>query len=125
MSAAEDLAQSKYVSITTFRRDGRAVPTPVWFAVDAGELFAWTGPEAGKVKRIRNNPRVVVTACDFRGRSPADAPTAEGTARVLTDADAPRVRSLLAKRYLLVRVGNFFDRVRNNKRKGIGIAVSF
>jgi uncharacterized protein len=49
----DQIGRGRTVSITTFRRDGRAVPTPVWFAVDGGELLTLTPPDSGKVKRIR------------------------------------------------------------------------
>ncbi|WP_306471851.1 PPOX class F420-dependent oxidoreductase [Streptomyces sp. st140] len=66
-SSVERLAASKYVLLTTFRRDGRAVPTPVWVMRDGDCLAVWSAVEAGKVKRIRNSGRVTVAPCDWRG----------------------------------------------------------
>ncbi|MFI5981897.1 PPOX class F420-dependent oxidoreductase [Streptomyces sp. NPDC051555] len=95
----EELARSRYVSLTTYRKDGTPVATPVWFVVDGGEVYIWTKSDTWKVKRIRNNGRVSVVACDVRGRSPQGATALEGEARLLDDATLNRVRKLLAKKY--------------------------
>ncbi|MFK4221804.1 PPOX class F420-dependent oxidoreductase [Streptomyces sp. NPDC019890] len=120
----EDFAGASYVSLTTFRKDGTGVSTPVWFAVDGGELFIWTLSDSWKVKRLRNNSRVVVTVCDARGRVADGAVSAEGTARLLDETGA--IRKLLSRKYTwrfwlvdwpatIVRLG---------KRPHTGIAVS-
>ena len=64
----DDLAGHRYVRLNTFRRSGRAVPTPVWFARVGDNLYAVTGRNTGKAKRIRNNPDVAIAPSDFRGR---------------------------------------------------------
>jgi hypothetical protein len=64
------------MNLTTFRKNGAAVPTPVWFAPHEGKLYVVTGANLGKVKRIRNNPRVQVAPCTARGKPlgpPVDA----------------------------------------------------
>ncbi|EXG80835.1 PPOX class F420-dependent oxidoreductase [Cryptosporangium arvum] len=61
------LAAEPYVSLTTFRRDGTAVPTTVWAAPFGGRLLVWTGAESGKVKRLRNAPVATVAPCDQGG----------------------------------------------------------
>ncbi|MBT2509000.1 PPOX class F420-dependent oxidoreductase [Streptomyces sp. ISL-98] len=95
----ELFGRSPYISLTTFRKDGTGVATPVWVATDGAELYVWTKSDSWKVKRIRNNSRVVVTVCDVRGRVKEDAPSVEGTARLL-DADGLRkARKLLARKY--------------------------
>ena len=66
-SSVRVLERTTYLSLTTFRRDGRPVATPVWFALDGDSILIWTGANAGKAKRIRNNPNVMVAACDFKG----------------------------------------------------------
>ncbi|MEU6182867.1 PPOX class F420-dependent oxidoreductase [Streptomyces coeruleorubidus] len=65
--SVERLAACRYVLLTTFRRDGRAVPTPVWVMRDGDCLAVWSVADAGKVKRIRNSGRVTVAPCDWRG----------------------------------------------------------
>ncbi|GAA2000414.1 PPOX class F420-dependent oxidoreductase [Nakamurella flavida] len=98
------LARTSYVLLTTFRKDGRAVPTPVWAAPGvgdlAGELLVWTNPNAGKVKRIRRSGHVLVQPCDRRGR-----PVGRGvpaTARVLAPHDAPAVLDAIRGKYGLL-----------------------
>ncbi|MFI7005336.1 PPOX class F420-dependent oxidoreductase [Streptomyces sp. NPDC050145] len=94
-----ELSRGRYVSLTTFRKDGTPVATPVWFAVEGDELYVWTRIDSWKVKRLRRDPRVVVAACDVRGRIAADATRLEGTGRLL-DADGLKaVRKRLARKY--------------------------
>ena len=62
------LAGHRYVRLSTFRRSGKAVPTPVWFARVGENLYVVTGRNTGKAKRIRNTPGVALAASDFRGR---------------------------------------------------------
>ena len=125
--SAEKFASARYVSVTTFRRNGTGVATPVWFAVDDGELFVWTRSDSWKVKRLRNDSRVVITVCDARGRTEEGAARAEGTARLLDARATGAVRKLLARKYtwqfwavdwpaMIARLG---------KRPHTGIAVTF
>ncbi|OAA24679.1 hypothetical protein UG55_102811 [Frankia sp. EI5c] len=60
---------SKYLALTTFRKDGRPVSTPVWFVVNGAELLVLTDEDSGKVRRLRNSPRATVAPCDVRGRA--------------------------------------------------------
>ena len=62
------LAGHRYVRLSTFRKNGEAVPTPVWFARVGEKLYVVTGGNTGKAKRIRNNPGVALAPSDFRGR---------------------------------------------------------
>ncbi|MEU1485334.1 PPOX class F420-dependent oxidoreductase [Streptomyces sp. NPDC005752] len=123
----QDFARSEYVSLTTYRKDGTPVATPVWAAADGTALYVWTRSDSWKVKRLRKDSRVLVTVCDARGRVAEGAPSAEGTARLL-DGDAMQaVRRTLARKYtwkfwlvdwpaMVVRLG---------KRPHTGIAVTF
>jgi len=89
------LARRRYISLTTFRRDGTPVSVPVWVVSDDGKrLLVWTGAGTWKVKRIRRNPRVLVAPSTFRGRE--RGPRMEGTARVLDGFD---VRPLIREKY--------------------------
>ena len=62
-----ELGASRYISVTTFRRDGRPVATPVWVVADAERLYVWTGSQTGKVKRVRHNQDVSLAPCTARG----------------------------------------------------------
>ncbi|MFI1659941.1 PPOX class F420-dependent oxidoreductase [Streptomyces sp. NPDC020472] len=94
-----ELRQARYISLTTYRKDGTPVPTPVWFAAEGDELYVWTRIDSWKVKRLRRDARVVVAACDVRGRIADGATHLEGTGRLL-DADGLKaVRKRLARKY--------------------------
>ncbi|WP_327417419.1 PPOX class F420-dependent oxidoreductase [Streptomyces sp. NBC_01233] len=95
----EELGRARYVSLTTFRKDGTPVATPVWAVVDGGELYVWTRSDSWKVKRIRNDGRVTVTACDVRGRVVEGAAVREGRAVLLDEAGLQRVRKLMSRKY--------------------------
>lgn len=122
--AATALRRGKYVSVTTFRRDGTPVPTPVWYALGDGELVFWTGAGSGKVKRIRNDPRVVLALCNARGQVPDGAPTWEATARLLDDAGKAAARRLLARKYALVRLGDLARALVRRTARPDQVAVS-
>ncbi|MER7313404.1 PPOX class F420-dependent oxidoreductase [Streptomyces halstedii] len=123
----QDFARSEYVSLTTYRKDGTPVATPVWSAADGDVLYIWTRSDSWKVKRLRDDSRVRVTVCDVRGRIAEGAPSAEGTARLLDAAGTAAVRKVLARRYTwkfwLVDVPAMV--VRLGKRPHTGIAVTF
>jgi PPOX class probable F420-dependent enzyme len=57
-----------YINLTTFRKNGQEVPTPVWFAEIDGRLYVFTGAQTGKAKRIRANGRARVAPSDARGK---------------------------------------------------------
>lgn len=121
------IADSRYVSLVTFRRDGRAVPTPVWAVEDEGELLVWTRDDSGKVKRIRNGARVTVTPCDSRGGTAEGAETVEGTARLMTEQGGlRRVRRAMTRKYgwqfRVVDSGGTLLRL--GKRPHVGVAVT-
>jgi PPOX class probable F420-dependent enzyme len=97
MTTVDRLAAEKYVLLTTFRKDGRAVATPLWVVPDGAGLAVWTPTASGKVKRIRNSGRVTVAPCDFRGNPHGDA--VEAHARIGDAADTERVRRALGRKY--------------------------
>ena len=123
MTNLDEFGSSRCVSLTTYRQDGTGVATPVWHAEHGGELFIATSPESWKVKRIRNDNRVVVTVCDARGRIAECAPSIAGKARVLDSAGTDHVHRLLARKYLVARLLLIVQRYR--PRPSVGIAVSF
>lgn len=125
--ALHGLRRGKYVSVTTYRRNGTGVPTPVWYALSERELVFWTGTGTGKVKRIGNDPRVQVAVCDVRGRIAPGAAVYEGTARVLDDAGKVAARRLLARRYLMVRLTDVARRLvgRSARPTQVAVAVTF
>ncbi|MEV4640717.1 PPOX class F420-dependent oxidoreductase [Actinoplanes sp. NPDC049548] len=97
MAALEQLGAEKYVLLTTFRKDGRAVATPLWVVPDGAGVAFWTPKGTGKLKRIRNNGRVTLAPCDVRGNPKGEA--VEATARIGDEADRVRVGELLKRKY--------------------------
>jgi PPOX class probable F420-dependent enzyme len=90
------LGEARYVSLTTFKRDGTPVSTPVWVASDDGRrLLVWSGARTLKVRRLARDPRVLVARCDFKGRE--SGPRAEGTAAVIDDGELGA--SLMRRKY--------------------------
>jgi PPOX class probable F420-dependent enzyme len=94
----EELGRASYVSLATFRRNGRAVETPVWIAAAHGRLYVFSEAKAGKVKRLRNDPRVRMAPCGVRGR--VLGPWVEGSARVVSEPDIEaRAYAALRRKY--------------------------
>jgi hypothetical protein len=81
-----DLGSERYVSLATFRKNGREVRTPVWIAPEAGKLYVWTNRTSGKAKRLRANRSVRLAPCDARGKLRGD--WVEGRARLLEGPEA-------------------------------------
>jgi len=94
------LGDEQYVLLTTTRRSGVEVPTPVWVAPDDEALIVTTGADSGKVKRLRHTPRVTLQACDRAGRPTEGAPVLTGHASVLDDDDSrTRLDEAFLKKY--------------------------
>ncbi|GAA3924107.1 PPOX class F420-dependent oxidoreductase [Streptomyces gulbargensis] len=123
----EELRRGRYVSLTTFRKNGTGVATPVWYAVDGEELYAWTRTDSWKVKRLRNDPAVEVAVCDVRGNVSEGAARVRGTARLVTGEELRRVRRLLGRKYTwqFWLVDLPATAVRLGRRPHAGIVVSF
>jgi PPOX class probable F420-dependent enzyme len=108
-------AGQKYVNLATYRKNGTAVYTPLWFAEEGGRLYVYSLANAGKVKRIRNNPRVKIAPCDVRGNVKGEWVEAE--ARILNASEAAHGHRLLNKKYgLLKGIGDFFSKLRKRER---------
>ena len=82
----DDLKGRKYCVLVSYRKNGQAMPSPLWFGTADGKLYFQTSPDGFKVKRIRNNPEVRVAPCTSRGK-PVGPPFI-GKARVVPDSDA-------------------------------------
>jgi PPOX class probable F420-dependent enzyme len=91
------LTGAEFIVLTTYRRSGVAVPTPVWFAHVDGVLYVTTGADAGKVKRLRANPVVQVAASDRVGTVLGSAVAGHG--RVLERDEEAVARTALQQKY--------------------------
>ncbi len=90
------LADARYLSLTTYKRDGTAVATPVWVTSDDGKrLLVWTAADAWKTKRIRRDSHVRVAACGSRGA--VHGPSFDGEAKILDDTEL--VSDLILRKY--------------------------
>ncbi len=92
----------QYALLKTFRKNGDAVPTPIWFANENGKLYITTAHTAGKMKRIRNNGRATLTPCDQRGRIIGDGQEVAGIAREVPDAEYAHANAVLLRKYKLM-----------------------
>ncbi len=95
------LHSHKYCLLSTFRKTGEAVPTPVWFGLADGRAYIRTEAAVGKVKRIRREPRVHIAPCTFRGKPLG--PAIEGRARILEPGESKRAERAIAANYGLER----------------------
>ena len=100
MGAVDDLARGKYLSLTTFRKDGTPVATPVWLVRDGDALRIITQADSGKAKRLRNDSRVLLAPCDARGN--LKGVQIEGTAVLQDSAETERTAQLVEARYGLL-----------------------
>ena len=110
------LPVSTYVSLTTFRRTGVPVSTPVWAAPDGDTLVVWTRTDSGKVKRLRHTSRVTCAPCDFRGRT--QGPAVDGVAGFVAHSDWPGALAALRRGYgLRFQLGYVTSRVVQRVRR--------
>jgi PPOX class probable F420-dependent enzyme len=100
-SPVEALARAKCISLTTFKRDGTRVATPIWFNIIDDKILLTTPATSWKVKRIRNNPRVEFATCTQRGA--LTGPVFTGTARVISAEELVPVLKAKRRRYLSAR----------------------
>jgi uncharacterized protein len=114
-SAIETLTGQKYIALTTFRKSGQGVLTPVWFAADADRFYVWTDSGSGKVKRIHNNPQVQVAPSDMAGKPLG--PGFMGRARVLEQKEWAAADRLYKKKYgLQLTMFRAMGRLRGGKQ---------
>lgn len=115
-------AGHKYLNLETFKKNGMGVKTPVWFAADSSSsldsndarLYVYTIGVSGKVKRIRNNPRVKIAPCDMRGKVLGDWVDAQAQI-VIGEEDARGVQLLNKKYFPWKQLLDFFAKFRNRQ----------
>lgn len=103
---------ARYVAFRTFRRSGLAVDTPVWFAsVDPHSHYLFSAADAGKVKRVKNNPKAQIATCDMRGGNLGRWHNCHAYV-VLDSAEANIAYGLLTRKYgWQMRLTDFFSRL--------------
>jgi PPOX class probable F420-dependent enzyme len=120
-----DLAKAQYILLTTFTKDGKPKPTPIWAALDkqrGDRLLVITQEKSWKVKRIRNTPRVTLATCTMNGRPTSEA--VEATAAVLDKSATASVYDAIGERYGVVgKVFNFFSKLRGGMDNNVGLEL--
>jgi PPOX class probable F420-dependent enzyme len=117
-----DLAKAQYLLLTTFTKDGRPKPVPIWAAADGDRLLVITEGKSWKVKRIRNTPRVTLATCTMRGRPTSEA--VEGTAAILDKSQTSAVYDAIGRRYGIVgKVFNLFSKMRGGIDNNVGLEL--
>jgi len=128
--AVAQFANAKYLNLETFRKSGIGVCTPVWFAQAPAQsdavsgrtvFYVYSEANVGKVKRIRNNPKVRVVPCDMRGN--LRGAWINARARICTDEEAAQGQQLLRHKYWLKIVGDFFGRLLRHTNAVIAIEL--
>jgi PPOX class probable F420-dependent enzyme len=110
----------KYVALTTYRRDGTPVSTPVWFVQEKDRLFLETDGGSFKVKRLLNNPSVLVATCGASGRPKGEQ--VRGHAEVLGPEALAGTRDLIARKYridkvLVLPIYHFVQRLKGTRQR--------
>ncbi|MFE7840593.1 PPOX class F420-dependent oxidoreductase [Streptomyces sp. NPDC057474] len=122
-TSLDALGAGSYLLITTYRKNGTTVPTPVWVVRDGDALGIWTVADSWKVKRIRNRADVLVGPCDLRGNPTGDSVPAR--AEILDAAGSAAYRRLIARKYgVLGRLTLLGSRLRRGADGTIGIRVT-
>ena len=113
----------QYLNLETYRKNGTAIGTPVWFAEQDGVLYIYSVADAWKVKRIRNNPKVRIAPCGIRGEVKGD--WIEAAARIVTGAEEDRAQALLTKKYgWMKKIGALYSRLIGRAHAAIAITPS-
>ncbi|KOV96844.1 pyridoxamine 5-phosphate oxidase [Streptomyces sp. NRRL B-1140] len=117
------LGAGKYLLLTSYRKNGTPVATPVWVVRDGAALGVWTAAGSWKVKRIRKRADVLVGPCDLRGNPTGDQVPA--TAEICDPATTARYRRLIARKYGLTgRLTLLGSRLRRGVDGTVGIRIA-
>ena len=125
--AIAQFSRAKHLNLETFRKTGIGVRTPVWFAQDVLHreptktvFYVYSEANAGKVKRIRNNPKVRVAPCNMRGK--LLGAWVEAHARICDDREAEHAQEELRRKYGWLKMcGDFFSRLMGHKQTAIAL----
>jgi len=89
--------KTNYINLETYRKNGISVITPVWFVIEGKNFFVITKSSTGKIKRLRNNPNIRISPCDFRGK--VKGKWLNGLATIKTPDEYPQIINLRNKKY--------------------------
>jgi uncharacterized protein len=108
MPIPPEIQGQKYINLTSFRKSGVAVPTPIWFGEQDEKLYVMTRSDSGKYKRIRNNPQVRIAPCTIRGK--ITGPEFTATARILSSDAWPAAHKTIKWKYWMTRITFFWSK---------------
>lgn len=121
--AFTDIVGSEYVLLTTFTRDGRPKPTPIWAAPYGDGLIVITAETSWKVKRIRVTPSVTLAACDMRGKPKSEA--VDATARILDRSRTGDAYRAIDRRYgIRGRTFTLFSKLRGGMKNNVALELT-
>lgn len=116
------ISSFKYINIETFKKNGSAVRTPIWFIIYEGVIFFRTDSKSGKVKRIRNNPNVRIAPCDIRGN--IKGTWFDGKAMFADTKESSIAFSMIDKKYgFLTALIRSFNKIRSTNPIAMSIVL--
>ena len=105
--------KTNYINLETYRKNGISVITPVWFVIEGKNFFVITKSSTGKIKRLRNNPTIRISPCDFRGK--VKGKWLNGLATIKTPDEYPQIINLRNKKYgFRTKLVSLFTRGKGN-----------
>jgi PPOX class probable F420-dependent enzyme len=117
-----NLSNFKYINIETFKKTGSGVRTPIWFIIYQGIVYFRTDSKSGKVKRIRNNPHVMIAPCDIRGN--LRGIWYDGKAKFADSKESSIVFSMIDKKYgFLTALIRSFNKIRGTNSIAMAIVL--
>jgi PPOX class probable F420-dependent enzyme len=125
MSKNNNISQflnQKYINLETYRRNGQAVRTTVWFVMDAGTIYIRTDMNSGKVKRIKNNPNIRITPSGARGQ--LKGKWIEGKIKMAGSLELEHAIQLLEQKYgIQGKIIRVFNKIRNTRPTVLSIQI--
>ncbi|HET9877259.1 MAG TPA: PPOX class F420-dependent oxidoreductase [Mycobacterium sp.] len=113
--------KTRQIVLVTFKRSGAAIPSPINHGIADGKLYVRTDPSTGKVKRLRNNPRVVVVPSSVRGK-PRGRPVA-GVARILPESEHAHAAKAIAANWSMPMKA--FERSLEKGSEAFGVQMAY
>jgi len=125
MSTNNNVSQflnQKYINLETYRRNGQAVRTTVWFVMDAGTIYIRTDMNSGKIKRIKNNPNIRITPSGARGQ--LKGKWIEGKIKMAGSLELEHANQLLEQKYgIQGKIIRAFNKIRNTRATVLSIQI--
>lgn len=107
----DPLLDQKYINLETYKKNGQAVQTPVWFVTLDDTVFVITRESTGKVKRLKNNQKVRIVPCEFKGKPIGE--WMSGTARPASQEESEKAINLRKKKYgFMATVAGFLTKAK-------------